>query len=53
MFSTNEMARQSLYLDSEQSNKTAQTWITVSLVTGVVYVIAIFILAAIGVLSNL
>lgn len=39
--------------ESEASNKTAKTWITISLICGAIYVIAIIILAAIGVLADL
>ena len=48
MFTDDDNLKHSLYLQSEEKNKTAQTWITVSLITGVLYVIVLIILAATG-----
>lgn len=52
MLSTDDSMKMNLYTQSEASNKTAQTWITVSLICGVIYVIAIIILAATGALAD-
>ena len=53
MFTSDDNLKRSLYLQSEQKNKSAQTWITISLITGVLYVLLIIILAATGVLADL
>ena len=53
MFSNDDSMKQNLYYQSEASNKTAKTWITISLICGAIYVIAFIILAAIGVLADL
>ncbi len=53
MLSTDDSMKSNLYYQSESSNKTAQTWITISLITGAVYVFAVIILAAAGVLADL
>lgn len=52
MLSSEDTLRRSLYLQSEEKNKSAQTWITLCIILGVVYVIAIIILAATGVLAD-
>ncbi|MBQ1648163.1 MAG: CD225/dispanin family protein [Bacteroidales bacterium] len=53
VMTNDDSLKQSLYMQSEASNKTAQTWITISLVVGIIYVIAVIILAATGVLEEL
>ena len=53
MLSTDDSMRSALYYQSESSNKTAQTWITVSLISGGVYMIVIFILGLTGAFADL
>lgn len=53
MFASDNSLRQNLYFQSEMSNKTAQTWITISLITGLLYVILMIILAAVGALAEM
>ena len=53
MLSNDDSMKQNLYYQSEASNKTAKTWIIISLICGVIYVIVLIILAAIGVLADL
>lgn len=48
MLSDDDSMKKNLYDQSEAHNKTAKTWITISLICGIIYVIAIIILAAIG-----
>ena len=52
VMTSDEELKKSLYAQSEQKNKTAQTWITVSLVVGIVYALLMIILAATGVLAE-
>lgn len=52
MFATDDSLKQSLYMQSEQKNSVAKTWIIVSLATGVLYVLAIIGLVAAGVLAE-
>ena len=53
MFASDNSLRQNLYFQSDMSNKTAQTWITISLITGLLYVILMIILAAVGALAEM
>ena len=53
MLSNDDSMKQNLYYQSEASNKTAKTWITISIICGVIYVIAVIILAATGALAEL
>lgn len=48
MYTQDDSMKSALYYQSEAANKTAQTWITISLAFGAIYVIAIIILAAAG-----
>lgn len=48
-----ESMKMILYTQSEASNKTAQTWITISLVCGAINAIATFILGITGALADL
>lgn len=52
VLTSDEDLKQKLFLQSEQKNKTAQTWITVSLVVGIVWVLLYIILFATGVLAE-
>ena len=45
--------KQNLFMQSEDANKTAQTWITVSLIVGILYIVIVAIAAAAGVLEEL
>lgn len=54
LFATDDATKQMLYAQSEASNATAQTWITISLVVGALGAIISFITAfAEGLLSSL
>ena len=53
MMASDDVSKQNLYYQSEECNKSAKTWITVSIVTGVVYIVVVIILAAVGVLAEL
>lgn len=53
MLSNDDSMKQMLYYQSEAKNKTAKTWITISLIFGVFYAIAGFVLAATGTLTGL
>lgn len=53
MFSPDDATRQSLYYQSEQENKTAKTWIIVSVCSGLAGVIAYIALAWLGVLASI
>lgn len=53
MLSGDDAVRSSLYYQSETSNKTAQTWITVSLIIGGLDAIVFFVLLALGVIADL
>ena len=56
MFSPDDATRQSLYYQSEQENKTAKTWIIVSLCTGLAGVLAYVVygvLVTLGVIAAL
>lgn len=49
MFSTDYAIKASLYQQSEEKNKSAQTWITVSIITGIIsYLAYIIIVAGLG-----
>ena len=52
VLTSDEDLKQKLFLQSEQKNKTAQTWITVSLVVGIVWVLLYIILLTTGVLAE-
>lgn len=52
LIASDDSLKASLYSQSEASNKTAQTWITISLICGGIYVIAFIVLAATGVLAT-
>ncbi|MBQ1707625.1 MAG: CD225/dispanin family protein [Bacteroidales bacterium] len=52
MFSPNDATRQSLYYQSEQENKTARTWIIVSVCSGLAGVIAYIVLATLGFIAS-
>ena len=56
MYSPDESTRQSLYYQSEQENKTARTWIIISLCTGLAGVLAYVVygvLVTLGVIAAL
>lgn len=53
MYASDSSLKQNLYYQSEMSNKTAQTWITISLIVGLLYVIVMIILGAAGALAEL
>lgn len=53
LISSDDSMKQNLYFQSEASNKTARTWIIVSLVVGAIYIIGILILAVTGALADL
>lgn len=53
IISTDNAVRSNLYYQSETSNKTAQTWITISLIIGGIDVIIFVVLLALGVLADL
>ena len=52
MFSPDDATRQSLYYQSEQENKTAKTWIIVSVCSGLAGVIAYITLATLGFIAS-
>ena len=52
MFSPDDATRQSLYYQSEQENKTARTWIIVSVCSGLAGVIAYIALATLGFIAS-
>ena len=52
MFSPDDATRQSLYYQSEQENKTARTWIIVSVCSGLAGVIAYIVLATLGFIAS-
>lgn len=47
MFSTDDVIKASLYQQSEKTNKTAQTWITVSIITGIIVYLAYIIIVVV------
>lgn len=53
MISTDNAVRSNLYYQSETSNKTAQTWITISLIIGGIDIVIFVVLLAMGVLADL
>ncbi len=53
LLSMNEQTRQNLYYESERKNKTAQTWIIISLVWGCLYLILAAVLWSMGILAGL
>ncbi len=53
LFSSDDAIRQSLYYQSEQENKTARTWIIISIFTGLSGVIAYFVLVSLGIIASL
>ena len=53
MLSTDNTLKSSLYYQSEAKNKTAKTWILISIIFGIIDAIAGVILFATGVLSEL
>ena len=52
LYTSDDTMKQNLYYQSESSNKTAQTWITICIISGVVYILGIIILVATGVLAS-
>lgn len=53
VLATDDSLKQDLYYQSEESNRTARTWIIISLIFGVLCIILpLIILAATGVLAN-
>ena len=53
LMTNDDSLKQNLFMQSEDANKTAQTWITVSLIVGILYIIVVIIAAAAGVLEEL
>ncbi len=53
MYSQDDSTRQALYYQSEQENKTARTWIIVSICTGLAGVIAYIALVTLGIVASL
>lgn len=53
MISSDDSVRSNLYYQSEASNKTAQTWITISLIIGGIDVIIFVVLMALGVFAEI
>lgn len=53
MITSDNNLKQCFYLQSEQENKSAQTWITLSLISGILYILLIIIVAATGALASL
>ena len=53
LLSLDDQSRQNLYYLSEKKNKTAQTWIIVSIVWGCLYLILLMILWSMGLLAGL
>lgn len=47
MFSTDDAIKASLYQQSEAKNKSAQTWITVSIITGIIAYLAYIIIVVV------
>ena len=52
IYSSDDITKQSLYLQSEQKNNTARTWIIINFASGALYVILILILLMAGVLAD-
>lgn len=52
MMASDSAQKQMLYNESEAANKTAQTWIIVSLAAGALYAIFMFILGLTGALAD-
>lgn len=52
MFAPDDSTRQALYYQSEQENKTARTWIIVSVCSGLAGVIAYIALATLGFIAS-
>lgn len=52
MFSTDDAAKAFLYQQSEEKNKSAQTWITVSIITGLIAYLAYIILVLVPILNE-
>lgn len=52
LFSSDDATRQSLYYQSEQENKTARTWIIVSVCSGLIGVISYIVLGTLGVIAS-
>ena len=53
LFADSDAMKSNLYIQSEACNKTAQTWITISLIFGAIYVIVGVILVATGVIAEM
>ena len=53
IMSSDDDLKGNLYYQSEKYNKTAQTWITISLITGLIYVIIMIVLGITGALAEL
>ena len=53
LLTLNDQTRQNLYYESEKKNKTAQTWITVSIIFGCIYLIAFMVLWSLGIFAGL
>ena len=53
LMTNDDSLKQNLFMQSEDANKTAQTWITVSLIVGILYIVIVAIAAAAGVLEEL
>lgn len=53
LMSLNDQTRQNLYYESERKNKTAQTWIIISLVFGCLYFIILGVLWSLGMLAGI
>lgn len=52
VYASDDSMKHSLYLQSEQKNNVARTWIIISLAFGALYVILLLILIAAGVLAD-
>ena len=52
IYASDDITKQSLYLQSEQKNNTARTWIIINLASGALYVVLLIVLLAAGVLAD-
>lgn len=53
LLSLNDQTRQNLYYESEKKNRTARTWIIISIVWGCLYVLVMAVLWSMGMLAGL
>ncbi len=52
MYASDSSVKQTLFLQSEEKNKKAQTWIVLSIVFGIIWELATVILAVTGTLAE-